>query len=213
MCGEYYIIYFGDIRSIGDITSMVENIKLGIIESHEEILGLIDRNIGTLVNFDYHADYPFHTKKIFDVDQYADVILEHYPGWMDCNWVTILVSKGCVSQYIWFYPNACVKDDIKILNSKNGNCLVYNIKFNRNIKIEYKFVTIDACFFGCKLPVHWKLNDDDRKGLFIDILQCINARNITLIICKSKRHVNYDVDKFLDNITKDISKTLNIEKI
>jgi len=190
---------------------MVENIKLKIIESHEEILNIIDKPIGTLANFDWHADYPLYQEKIFDADSYSSMIQDHYPSWLDNNWVPILASRGYISQYIWLYPHDCGKDDVKIFKSKKGDCLVYNVRFNRRTKISYKYITIDMDFIGCRVPMIW--SPDDKKELFTDILECLTARNLTIIISKSKRYVNYDVDTFLENIIDDMANNVDIEMI
>jgi len=190
---------------------MVDDIKLKIIESHEEILNIIDKPIGTIVNFDWHSDYPLYQEKIFDADSYSSMVIDSYPAWLDSNWVPVLISKGYLSQYIWFYPHDCAKDEVKISKSKNGDCLTYNIRFNRRTKLSYKHITIDMDFLGCKIPMYW--SPDNRKQLFMDILGCMNARNVTLIISKSKRYINYDIDKFLRDIMKDITNIANIEMI
>lgn len=195
----------------GDEKRMVDNIKLRIIESHEQILNIIDKNIGTLVNFDWHSDYPLYAEKTLDVDSYSSMILNSYPSWLDNNWATVLASKGYMSQYVWLYPHDCGKDDIKIFKSKKGDCLVYNVKFNRKTKISYKYITIDMDFIGCRVPMIW--NPDDRAQLFADAIECLTARNITLIISKSRKYINYDIDVFLDNIMGDLSDIANVEMI
>ena len=190
---------------------MVENIKLKIIESHEEILNIINKNVGTLVNFDWHADYPLCPERILDVDTYSDMVTTNHSAWFDNNWVPILVSRGYVSQYIWFYPHDCVKDDIKTFKSKKGDCIVYNIRFNRKAKVSYKYITIDMDFIGCKVPMIWY--PDNRKELFMNIIKCLTARNVTLIISKSKKYTNFDPGIFLDNVMEDISNIANVEII
>ena len=190
---------------------MAEKIILKVIESHEEILDIIDRNVGTLVNFDWHADYPFHAEKTFDVDAYSSMIVENFPAWKYNHWSMILASKGYANQYLWFYPHDYAKDDIKLFNSQNGNCIVYNIKFNKKTKLPYKCITIDMDFFGCNIPVHW--NPDDRQDLFIDILDCLTARSLMLVISKSKRYTNYDVEKFLEEINDILSNKTKVENL
>lgn len=190
---------------------MVENIKLKIIESHEDILNIIDRPIGTLVNFDWHADYPLHPERIFDADIYSHMTTANYPLLLDNNWVPLLVSRGFVSQYIWFYPHDCVKDDIKMFKSKKGDCLVYNVGFNKKTKVSYRYITIDMDFIGCKVPMIWY--PDNRKELFMNIIECLTARSVTLIISKSRKYTNFDPDIFLDNIIGDISNIANVKMI
>lgn len=190
---------------------MVENIRLKIVDSQEEILDAVYKNVGTLVNFDCRADYPMYEEKIFDADSYSSMISEHYPKWLDNNWVPVLVSKGYMGQYIWLYPHDCGKDDIKIFESKKGDCLIYNVKFNGRTKVPYKFITIDMSFIGCKVPINWSPND--REGLFMSVIECLTARNVMMVISKSKRYVNYDVDIFLDSVVQDIQSRVDIEMI
>lgn len=190
---------------------MVENIRLKIIESREDIPNIIDKNVGTLVNFGWHSGYPLCTEKTLDIDLYSSTILDNYPTWAENNWVVSLVRDGRMSQYIWLYPHGCMKDSIKMLNSKSGNCLAYNIRFNKKTKIGYKYIVIDMDFFGCKVPVHW--SPSDRKELFISVLECLSATNLTLIISKSKRYINYDVEDFLEEINELLSDNTNVEVI
>ncbi len=190
---------------------MVENIKLKIIESHDEILNVINKNIGTLINFDWHADYPIYPDVIFDADTYSNTILSNYGNWLDQNWVPILISKGFMDKYIWIFHHDCAKSEIKKFKSRKGDCEVYNIRFQGKVRIPYKFVTIDADFFGCKIPFDW--NCENKGELFSNILESLTARNITMIISRSEKYVNYDVDKFLDEMTEDMSRIANVEEI
>lgn len=190
---------------------MVENVKLKIIESHEEILDVIDKNVGTLVNFDWHSDFPMYPDTIFDADAYSNMVLKNYDTWKDNNWVPILVSRGYICKYIFMYPHDCGKDDIKKFKAKKGDCEVYSIKFQNRIKLPYKCITIDADFFGTRVPFNW--SPKDRMGLFIDVFESLTARNITMIIAKSKHYVNYDVEEFLEDIINEMSNRTNVEEV
>lgn len=190
---------------------MVENIRLKVIESHEDILNIIDKNIGTLMNFDWHADYPLYPDKIFDADAYSNMILNNHAIWLNNNWVPVLVNRGFVSKYIWMYPHECAKDDIKKFKAKKGDCEVYSIKFHGKTKIPYKCITIDMDFFGTRVPFNW--SPKDRRELFIDVLESLTARNLMMIIAKSNHYVNYDVEKFLEDMTKEMYRRANIEEI
>jgi hypothetical protein len=190
---------------------MVENIKLKIIESHEEILNVIDKNVGTLVNFDWHSDFPMYPDPIFDADAYSNMVLNNYDTWKDNNWVPILVSRGYICKYIFMYPHDCGKDEIKKFNAKKGNCEVYSIKFQNRVKIHYKCITIDADFFGTRVPFNW--SPEDRMGLFIDVFKSLTARNITMIIAKSTHYVNYNVEEFLDDIINEMYDRANVEEV
>ncbi len=190
---------------------MVENVKLKIIESHEEILDVIDKNVGTLVNFDWHSDFPLYPETIFDVDDYSTMILKNSNIWLNYNWVPVLVSRGYLCKYIFMYPHECAKDDIKKFRCKKGDCEVYSIKFQNRVKLPYKYITIDADFFGTKVPFNW--SPKDRMGLFTDVFESLTARNITMIIAKSEHYVNYDVEEFLEDVTNDMYKRANVEMI
>jgi hypothetical protein len=190
---------------------MVEHIRLKVVDSHEELLNIIDKNVGTLVNFDWHSDYPPCPEKIFDTDSYSNMVMNNYYTWLDNNWVPILISKGFVSKYLWMYPHECAKDDIKKFKAKKGDCEVYNIKFQGKTKLPYKCITIDANFFGTRVPFNW--SPKDRRELFIDVLESLTARNLTLIIAKSIHYVNYDVERFLEDMTEEMSRRVTIEDI
>lgn len=190
---------------------MVENIKLKVIESHEEILDIIDKNVGTLVNFDWHSDFPLYPEAIFDADAYSNMVLNNSDIWLDNNWMPILVNRGCINKYLWFYNHDCGKDEIKKFKAKKGDCEVYSIKFQNRIKIPYKCITIDMDFFGTRTPFNW--SPKDRMGLFIDIIESITARSITMTIAKSKHYVNYNVDEFLEDIINEMSIRANVEEI
>lgn len=189
---------------------MVENVKLKVIESHREILDIIDKNIGTLVNFDWHSGFPMYPGNIFDVDAYCNIPLKN-DAWLENNWVPILVSRGYICKYIFMYPHDCGKDDIKRFKAKKGDCEVYSIKFQNRTKIPYRFITINADFFGTRIPFNW--SPADRMELFIDVFESLTARNITMIISKSKHYVNYNIDEFLECIIDEMSNMAHIDSI
>lgn len=190
---------------------MVENIKLKIVESHEEILNVIDKNVGTLVNFDWHSDFPLYPDVIFDADAYSDMVLKNPGTWLDNSWVPILVSRGYIGKYIFMYPHDCGKDDIKRFTSKKGDCEVYSIKFQNRTKIPYKCITIDMDFFGTRVPFNW--HPKDRIGLLTNVIESLTARNVTMTIAKSEHYVNYDVDEFLEYMIGELSKNTNVEEV
>jgi hypothetical protein len=196
---------------IGGQNEMVENIKLKIIESHDEILDIIDRNIGTLVNFDWHADYPTYPDIVLDADIYSNTILNNYGSWLDQNWVPILISKGFMEKYVWLFPHECAKSEIKKFKSKKGDCEIYNIRFQGKAKIPYRYITICADFFGCKVPFNWSCND---KGeLFANVIESLTARNVTMVISKSVKYVNYDVEKFLEEMKNEMLRKADVMEI
>lgn len=190
---------------------MVENIRLIIVESHWKILDVISKNVGTLVNFDCHSGFPLCSEVIVDTDTYSDIILKNSTAWLDNSWVPILVSRGHACKYIFMYPHECGKDDIKKFRSKRGDCEVYSIKFQNRTKIPYKCIIIDMDFFGTRYPFNW--NPKDRMRLFIDVFESLTARNITLIITKSSRYVNYKAGEFLEDIINEMSMRANVDEI
>lgn len=190
---------------------MVENIKLIVIESHWKILDVIGKNIGTLVNFSCHSGFPLCSDVIFDADMYSDIILKNSNILLDSSWLPVLVSRGHVCKYIFMYPHECGKDDIKKFISKRGDCEVYGIRFQNKTKIPYKCIVIDMGFFGTRYPLNW--HPKDRMRLFIDIFESLSARNITLIITKSSRHVNYNAGEFLEDIINEMSMRANIDEV
>lgn len=190
---------------------MVENVKLKIIDTHGEILNVIDKNVGTLVNFDWNSDFPLYPGVIFDTDIYSDMITKNYNIWSDNNLVPILVSRGHICKYILMYPHDCMKDDIKLFKSKKGDCEIYSIKFQNKTKLPYKYITIDASFFGTRVYLNW--TPIDRIRLFIDIFESLTARNITLIISKSEKYANYNVGDFLEYIIREMHQRANVEEI
>lgn len=188
---------------------MVNSIKIKIVETHEEILHVINRPINVLVNFDWHAGYPVYPDKSLDVDQYSN---QTDPVWYEHNWAVILASKGYIKKYIWIFPHNYSKTAIKRFDSKNGGCEVYNMKLYDGMNIPYRFVIIDMDFFGCKSPMKW--SPDDRNKLLKNVLNSLNARDdLMLIISKSKPYVNYDVDEFLQDVLTEISYIAEIEEV
>lgn len=195
---------------------MIENVKLKIVESHEEILNIIDEKVGTLVNFSCRAGYPIYPEKIFDisidVDIFSRMFVESrmiWSEWLDNNWVPLLTDKGYIDKYIWMYPHDCAKDEIKKFMTQKGSCEVYNIRFHKT-KIPYSFVVVGMEFFGCKVPVNW--SPIDRRGLLINLLESLTARDINMIISKSANYVNYNIENFLDEMKVELSRraTLSI---
>ena len=64
-------------------------------------------------------------------------------------------------------------------------------------------------FFGSKTPINWAPKEG-RIELFKKFLGTLKANDITLIMSKSDRFVNHDVDQFLQNIlSAKIMKYLN----
>ena len=191
----------------------MKNMVIKIIERHDKILDIINERIDTLVNFDWHADYPLYSENIIDIDYFVKQI---DPVWYEENWVAILASKGYLKNYIWIFDHDFAKsEEIKTLQSKNGYCNAHNMKFDKNMKLVYSWISIDMDFFGNKIPLNW--SPKDRMELLIDVFGTLYADDIILIISKSKRFVNYDVDKFLDEMIKHISNMdvniLEIEKM
>lgn len=190
----------------------MKNIIIKIIERHDKILDIINERIDTLVNFDWHADYPLYSENVIDIDYYAKQI---DPVWYEENLVAILASKGYMKNYIWIFPHDFAKsEEIKVLKSKNGDCNAYNMKFDKNMKLVYSCISIDTDFFGNKIPVDW--SPKDRMELLKEVLGTLYANDIILIISKSKRFVNYDIDSFLEEMIKklrDIGNIIDIENV
>lgn len=173
--------------------------KVITIETHDQILDLIDKPIGTMVNFDWHADYPQYELYILDVDEHANMILRSYPEALEDHWVTILASRGYINKFCWVFPHGYANECSKKFISRNGDCNVYNKRFKKDMVVESKWVTIDMDFFGSRIPVKWE--PKDRKELFENVLGTLhNTDDMTLVISKSRRYVNYDVDAFLEQI-------------
>ena len=66
-------------------------------------------------------------------------------------------------------------------------------------------------FFGTRAPFNW--SPKDRMGSFIDIIESITARNITMIIAKSELYVNYNVNEFLEDIIKEMYIRANVDEL
>ena len=75
--------------------------------------------------------------------------------------------------------------------------------FDPSLEITCPYVTLDMDFFGSKIPVNW-IPKEGRMELFKKFLGTLKAENVTLIISKSIQFVNYDVDKFLQDILTEI---------
>ena len=127
---------------------MVKSIKIKIVETHGEILQMINRPIGTLVNFDWHAGYPVYPDVSLDIEQYNN---QADPIWYENNWAVILANKSFIKKYIWVFPHTYSKMAIKKFDNKNGGCEVYNIRLFDGMKISYRFVIIDMDF--CFNPI------------------------------------------------------------
>jgi hypothetical protein len=183
----------------------MRNVKIVIIDKHDEILDIIREKIDYLVNFDWHADYPLYSESEIDIDYYAKQI---DPVWYEENWVAILASRGYIENYIWIFPHDFSEPTAKILKSKNGNCDVINAKFDEHMKLSYSWISVDMDFFGSMVPVDW--SPEDRKQLMIDMLYTLKGDDITLIISLSRLYTNYDVDKFLVEMISEIGNRYNI---
>jgi len=189
----------------------MKNVTIIIIEKHGQILDIITQPIHSITSFDWHADYPMHGEYVIDADHYAKQI---DPVWYDQNWAIILASRGLVKEYTWTFPHDYSNEDVKIFTSKNGECRVFNRRFNKDMKIYSQYVTIDLDFFGNKIPVNWNPGDDkDRMELMKDVLETLKAEDIIMIISKSNAYVNYDTDKFLQDMITEISSRANIVDI
>jgi hypothetical protein len=173
----------------------MKNINLKIIKKHDDILNIIKEPIPCLVNFDWHPDYPRYSEEVLDVDYFTSQI---DPVWYEHNWVAVLATYGYVKEFTWIFNHDYDKEDIKVFGSKNGDSIIFNNKFNKDMEILCEYVTIDLDFFGSRTPVNWV--PTDRVELLRDTLKTLKADNVTLILCKSEQFVNYDVDKFLQGI-------------
>lgn len=172
------------------------NIDIKIIEKHDNILKIIRDPIQCLVNFDFHADYPRYEQELIDVDHLA---LNVDAAWYEHNWVAILASYGKVKEFTWIFPHDYDKEDTKVFESKGGDSIIFNKRFDPSMEINCQYITIDMDFFGCRIPINWTPKEE-RMKLFKDVLGTLKSDNITLIICKSDRFVNYNVDKFLQEM-------------
>ncbi len=176
------------------------NINIKIIEKHDSILNIIRDDIPCLVNFDWHADYPLYGEEIIDIDYFTKQI---DPAWYEENWVAVLASFGRVKEFTWIFPHDYAEEAIKVFESKSIDSIVYNRKFDPSMEITCPYVTIDMDFFGSRTPVDWTPTKG-RMDLFKEVLRTLKSRDIMLILCKSDRFVNYDVDKFLQDILTEI---------
>jgi hypothetical protein len=172
------------------------NIDIKIIEKHDSILNIIRNPIPCLVNFDWHPDYSRYSEEVIDVDHIA---LNIDSVWYEHNWVAILASYGYVKEFTWIFPHDDDKEDIKVFESKAGDSIIFNKKFDPSMEIICPYVTIDMDFFGSKIPINWTPKEG-RTKLLKDVLGTLKADDVTLIICKSNSFVNYDVDKFLQEM-------------
>ena len=183
------------------------NVKIIIIDKHDEILDIIREKIDYLVNFDWHADYPVYSESEIDIDYYAKQI---DPVWYEENWVAILASKGYIGNYIWVFPHDFAESTVKILKSKNGNCDVINAKFDKHMRFPYSWISIDMDFFGSRIPVDW--SPEDRKQLMMDVLSTLEADDITMVISISRLYTNYDAEKFLVEMISEMGGRYNIKE-
>lgn len=71
------------------------------------------------------------------------------------------------------------------------------------MEITCPYVTLDMDFFGSRTPVNWSPKEG-RLELFKEVLGTLKADNITLIISKSDQFVNYDADKFLQELLTEV---------
>ena len=184
------------------------SIDIKIIEKHDSILNIIKDDIPCLVNFDWHADYPRYGEEIIDVDYFTRQIDS---VWYEHNWVAVLASLGKVKEFTWIYPHVdYAEEDVKVFESKSGDSIIYNKMFDPSLEITCPYVTLDMDFFGSKIPVNWTPKEG-RMELFKKFLGTLKANDITLIIAKSIQFVNYDVDKFLQDILTEILCKYNVK--
>ena len=107
-----------------------------------------------------------------------------------------------MKEFTWIFDHDYDKEDIKVFQSNSGDSIIFNKKFNKDMEINCKYVTIDMDFFGCRTPINW--SPKDRYQLLKDFLKTLKAENITLIVSKSEHFINYDVDKFLQEMMTEI---------
>lgn len=173
--------------------------KVIIVETHDQILDIINEPIGTLINFDWHADYPQYNLYMIDIDEHANMILRSYPEALEDHWVTILVSRGYINKFCWIFPHDYADEVTKKFVSRKGDCDVYSKRFKEDMVVRSKWVTIDMDFFGSKIPVKWE--PKNRKELFEKVLGTLcDTDDMTLVISKSRRYTNYDVDAFIRQV-------------
>ena len=172
------------------------NIDIKIIEKHDDILNIIRDPIPCLVNFDWHGDYPRYSEETIDVDFFTRQI---DPAWYQDNWVAVLASYGLVKEFTWIFPHDYDKEDTKVFESKSGDSIIFNKRFDPLMETKCQYITIDMDFFGCRTPIDWTPKEG-RMKLLKDVFGTLKADNVTIIICKSNNFVNYDVDKFLQEM-------------
>lgn len=176
------------------------NIDIKIIERHDSILNIIREPIQCLVNFDWHPDYPRYGEEIIDVDYFTKQIDS---AWYEHGWVAVMASLGKVKEFTWIFPHDYDKEDVKVFESKSGDSIISNKKFEPSMNIECPIISIDMDFFGNRIPINWTPTQE-RMELFKELLGTLKARDVTLIISKSDRFVNYNVDEFLQEILTEI---------
>jgi hypothetical protein len=172
------------------------SINIKIIEKHDGILNIITGPIACLVNFDFHSDYPQYSEDVIDIDQFCRNVDS---AWYEHNWIAILASYGYVKEFTWIFPHDDAKEDIKVFESKAGDSIIFNKKFDPSMEITCQYITIDMDFFGSRTPINWTPKEG-RMNLLKDVLRTLKSENITLIICKSNNFVNYGVDEFLQEM-------------
>lgn len=175
-------------------------IDIKIIENHANILNIIRDPIPCLVNFDWHPDYPRYGTETIDVDHYS---LQVDPAFYEAAWIAILASFGRVKEFTWIFPHEHDKEDVKVFESKGGDSIIFNKRFDPNLSIECPYITLDMDFFGCRSPIDWS-PPQGRIKLFKEFISILKAPKITLIISKSVNYVNYDIDEFLQEILTEI---------
>lgn len=188
----------------------MDNIIVKIIDTHDKIIDIIDDPVN-MVNFDWHRDYPPYAEKVIDVDFFVKQI---DPVYYDQNWAAVLASKGLLKNYYWVFPHDYAEPGFsQILRSKNGDCIAYNIKFDNKLRFnDIGYVSIDMDFFGNRKPVDWSPSIE-RMELLMNVLGTLKADDIMMIISISRNWVNYDVDKFLDEMIRQLYLWKNIVDI
>lgn len=177
----------------------MKNIDIKIIKEHQDILDIIKEPIHCMTNFDWHSDYPRYSEEVIDIDHFVTQIES---AWYEDNWLAVLASYGYVKEFTWVFPHDYDKEDTKVFQSKSGDSIIFNKKFDKDMKIDCGIVTIDLDFFGSKIPINW--SPKDRLMLLKETLGVLKADDLTLIISKSEKFVNYDVDKFLQEMMTEI---------
>ena len=188
------------------------NINIKIVEKHDSLINIIRDPIPCLVNFDWHPDYPRYVEEVIDIDHIAKQVEIFGSFWYEQNWIATLASNGLVKEFTWIFPHDYDKEDTKVFESKSGDSIIFNKKFDPSLEIMCPYITLDMDFFGSKTPIKW-IPEEGRMELFKKFLGTLKANDITLIISKSEQWTNYDVDKFLQNILTEILRKNNIEDI